>query len=310
MSGVLPTVDICIPTYNGAAFLAEAIESAIAQTYPHCTILVCDDGSADATLDVARSYAARSPFPLHVVAHARLGIAANWNACLDCTTGDYIKFLCQDDRLEPECVAQLVAAIARDGEIGMAFCRRRLLYGGELPADLAWLQAIHEAWPDLKPVQWGCDLLADRALLVPPDNKIGEPTNVLLSRRAIASVGAFDPAFGQYCDLDMWWRVMARWKIAFVDAELASFRIHPQQASQENQRRDRVWAEIYALWLKVLTDPVFQPVPLPARRRLYRHLWQTLGREAVKSALWGRWHRLPRIAQLCAQVLRAGRTMR
>jgi cellulose synthase/poly-beta-1,6-N-acetylglucosamine synthase-like glycosyltransferase len=47
---------IIIPAYNAAAFLGQAIDSALAQTYPHCEVVVVDDGSTDATASIVSSY--------------------------------------------------------------------------------------------------------------------------------------------------------------------------------------------------------------------------------------------------------------
>src|SRR5690606_24488463 len=88
-----PLVSICIPTYNGAAYIAEALESAIHQTYPHLEIVVSDDASTDATLAIVERFKSKTHIPVSVYHHVPKGIGANWNHCVKQANGAYIKFL-------------------------------------------------------------------------------------------------------------------------------------------------------------------------------------------------------------------------
>ena len=99
---------VCLPTYNGEAFLAEALASLSQQTYPNLEILLSDDGSEDATLDMLEEFRANSPHPCRLYRHSQLGMVQNWNFCIEKARGVYLKFLFQDDRLDPDCIRQLV----------------------------------------------------------------------------------------------------------------------------------------------------------------------------------------------------------
>src|SRR5947207_12966627 len=103
-----PLVSVCVPTYNGAAHLAEALYSIVAQTYPSLEVIICDDGSTDATLDIARLFAIECPHPVLLIEGERLGAVHNWNRCAAEARGQFIKFLFQDDTLEAECIAALI----------------------------------------------------------------------------------------------------------------------------------------------------------------------------------------------------------
>jgi hypothetical protein len=130
-----------------------------------------------------------------------------------------------------------------------------------MPASMQWLENLHQHWSNLQPVQAGLDLLCDRQLCQQPDNKIGEPTNVLIKTAVFQKIGLFDPQIQQFCDLEMWWRIMAHYKVAFVDLPLATFRLHPQQTTNSNLAADRIWHEIYAVWLKLIQAPIYKPIP-------------------------------------------------
>ncbi|MDT8416132.1 MAG: glycosyltransferase family A protein, partial [Flavobacteriaceae bacterium] len=120
-------VSICIPTYNGAAYLAEALESAIGQTYPHLEIVVSDDASTDDTLEIVESFKQKTQLPIRAFHHTPSGIGANWNHCMQKAQGEYIKFLFQDDVLMPDCVEKMVAAAEKHPQAGMIGSKRVFL---------------------------------------------------------------------------------------------------------------------------------------------------------------------------------------
>ncbi|WP_374442915.1 glycosyltransferase family 2 protein [Pseudomonas panipatensis] len=101
-------VAILLSTYNGAAFLAEQLDSLIAQTHPHWTIYASDDGSSDATLEILADYQKRlGADRLIIVDGPRRGFAANFLSLLarEEVQGAYFAFCDQDDFWKPERLA-------------------------------------------------------------------------------------------------------------------------------------------------------------------------------------------------------------
>jgi len=92
-----PLVSIIIPCYNGEEFVADAIRSALEQTYHKREILVVDDGSTDDSLDVITSFGDR----IRYVSKTNSGAAASRNVGLRQTTGSLVQFLDADDLLHP-----------------------------------------------------------------------------------------------------------------------------------------------------------------------------------------------------------------
>jgi glycosyltransferase involved in cell wall biosynthesis len=307
-----PKVSICIPTYNGAAFIDSAISSALVQTYSNFDIVISDDGSTDNTVAIAQAWQQKSAVPIILLQHERYGLVENWNYCAQYVCdrtpnpASYIKFLFQDDLLEIDCLARMVEVAQQDEAIGLAFSRRSLLYGSseQLPATKRWLQDLHKTWANLQPIQVGLDLFGDRHFLHQPDNKIGEPTNVLIKSSVFRELGGFDTSLRQFCDLEMWLRVMAHYRVAFIDEELATFRMHPLQTTNANVAQDRVWSEIYRVWLKLVFHPAFHNIAIATRRNIYLHLWQSLMRECLGSIFHHRWHRLSQIGALMVDACR------
>lgn len=92
---VNPLVSIMIPVYNGSNYLRQAIDSALAQTYDNCEIIVINDGSADngLTESIAKSYGER----IRYLYKANGGVASALNAGIRAARGDYISWLSHDD---------------------------------------------------------------------------------------------------------------------------------------------------------------------------------------------------------------------
>lgn len=96
-----PLVSIVIPCYNGAGTVASAIESALAQTWPHCEVVVVDDGSKDDSVSVLRSFGGR----IRWESQANAGGCAARNRGVALARGECIQFLDADDLLTPVAVA-------------------------------------------------------------------------------------------------------------------------------------------------------------------------------------------------------------
>jgi glycosyltransferase involved in cell wall biosynthesis/predicted O-linked N-acetylglucosamine transferase (SPINDLY family) len=263
-----PLVSICIPTYNGQDFLAETIASALAQTYPAIEIILSDDNSSDRTVEVAEMGLKNSRFPVRILKHERLGLVGNWTYCIEQARGKYIKFLFQDDLLEPECAAQLVEVAEQAPDIGLVFSQRRIEKRASSSENKALATAyrdgldLHKAWSHLASLQSGVALLNDPKLLLEPVNKIGEPTTVLLSKAAIEKVGGFDANLKQLVDAEMWLRIMTKYRIGFVDRVLSCFRLHEKQTTQTNQKAGLIIEDWKRFFKKIATDPVFAGLPV------------------------------------------------
>lgn len=106
-----PMVSIVIPVYNGANYLHEAIDSALAQTYPNIEIIVVNDGSNDgnATDDIARSYGNR----IRYFSKPNGGVASALNMGIEMMHGEYFSWLSHDDVYYPHKIASQIEFINR-----------------------------------------------------------------------------------------------------------------------------------------------------------------------------------------------------
>lgn len=254
-------VSVCIPTYNGEKYIAEALNSVFKQTYPNIEIILSDDNSTDRTVEIAKSFEQKSSFDFSVLEHSQYGLAQNWNFCISKAKGKYIKFLFQDDLLEPNAIEEMVNLAEQDEEIGLVFSPRSLFTNsGDANYDSNFLRHheakdVHEAWSRLQSIQSGQELLQDINILENPINKVGEPSTVLIRKEVFERVGLFNPEFCQLVDLDMWLRIMSQYKVGFVNKTLSHFRIHPQQQTRRNAAsKEAIFSDYQKLFHTIYTD--------------------------------------------------------
>lgn len=106
-----PLVSIIIPAYNVEAYLPEAIESALAQTYPHTEIIVVDNNSTDRTRAVAEGYQGRFPAKVRVVNAKSPGAPSARNYGLSLARGKWLQYLDADDILLPAKIESQMKAV-------------------------------------------------------------------------------------------------------------------------------------------------------------------------------------------------------
>jgi glycosyltransferase involved in cell wall biosynthesis len=129
-----PVVSVIIPVYNAAAHLETAVQSVLAQTYPHFELLVVDDGSSDGSLDIARRCAERDPDRIQVLQHPggiNRGVAESRNLAASRARGKYLAFLDADDRWLPEKLARQVEYMEDEPDLGLTFTKARIIREGE-----------------------------------------------------------------------------------------------------------------------------------------------------------------------------------
>lgn len=150
-----PTVSVVIPVHNGARFLAEAIRSALDQTYPPHEVIVVDDGSDDASAAIAASHKAT------VIRQPNRGVSAARNAGLAKASGEYVALLDADDIWLPTKLEQQLLAISTRAATGLCTTRfSYFLHPGVAPPPLLDQATLGTPQPKTCPSTW----LVHRAL--------------------------------------------------------------------------------------------------------------------------------------------------
>ena len=241
-----PLVSVCMPAFNAERWIGEAIESALAQTWTDFELVVSDNASTDSTLEIVRSYdddrIRVEPLELNI------GLTQNHNRLIRLSTGRYVKFLHADDVLAPTCVEEMVGLALEDDGIGLVFApRENVVYDAQ---GNEWTRVTSRDHERLGPP----DRINDgRALFLPllldefQHNWVGEPSAVLISREALRSCGLFNRYLQQTIDLELWLRVMLRFRVGFIDKPLCLYRMHQQSMTAAYRAEDRFWLD--QLWL-------------------------------------------------------------
>ncbi|MBZ8138294.1 hypothetical protein CLD22_00065 [Rubrivivax gelatinosus] len=236
-----PSVSICIPIYNGEAHLRPCLDSVLAQTAGDVEILAVDDGSSDGSVALLNEYA-RQDSRLQVVRNdANLGLVGNWGRCIGLARGRWIKFVFQDDVIQPDAVTLLLDAATAAGK-PLAFGRRDFIFEAGVSEDTRrWYERGAEAVRDIFPVGGAvaaeafCRLVLER----PSQNFIGEPVAVLFERSLLERIGPFNAHLAVFCDMEFWMRAGVNHGAAHCAERVASFRVHDASTTARSVKARR-----------------------------------------------------------------------
>src|SRR5687767_2945236 len=119
-----PKLSICIPVFNGADFIKEALDSVLDQEFKDFELIVVDNQSTDETLSIIRSY--KDPRIKLFINDTNIGMVPNWNRSMEVASGTYIKILPADDFIYPGCLQKQVDILDNDKEKRISLvCGRR-----------------------------------------------------------------------------------------------------------------------------------------------------------------------------------------
>jgi CTP:molybdopterin cytidylyltransferase MocA len=207
-----PLVSVIIPCFNQGHFLAEAIESALAQSYRPLEIVVVDDGSSDDSAQVARRYAG-----VKLIRQPNRGLSAARNAGLEASAGAYLVFVDADDRLLGEALQAGVNDLAEHPECAFVYGHYRLIAADGAPL----------------PSAEGRRVGADHYLEMLRANCIGMHATVMYRRAVFNDVGGFDTTLGACEDYDLYLRITRRFAVHCHAAVVAEYRQHDANMSKD-----------------------------------------------------------------------------
>ncbi len=225
-----PRVSILIPAYH-ERFFGDAFESAIAQEHGSFEVVVCDDSPGRAIENHVE--AVRDERVRYVRNPSRRGFEGNFTECLRQAKGDLVKFLNDDDRLRPHCIAKLAGAFERDPKVRLATSRRQVIdENGNPRADLPATTPVSHASCTIEGVELG-DLALVNGL-----NLIGEPSTVMFRRADVALEGAGVFTWGGrpyrcLADLSLWLRLLAKGAAFWFASPLSEYRVHADQEQRQ-----------------------------------------------------------------------------
>lgn len=221
MSHQSAKVSICLPVYNGAKFLAQAIRSTLDQSFSDFELLVVDDASRDGSDEIVSSFSDKR-LTLHRNAE-RLGLVGNWNKCLGLAGGEYVYIFHQDDVMLPGNVQAKVQLLDANPSVGFVFSRTELIDDQGRS-----IKATSESPAITDGVHRGRQFF-DSYFLQP--NVICCPS-VMVRKSCYENLGGFDSRLAYACDYEMWMRLCLFHDVAYIDDALLQYREHDGNESR------------------------------------------------------------------------------
>jgi hypothetical protein len=216
-------VSVVLPVWNGERFLVEAVESVLAQTLEGIELLLVDDGSTDATADIARGFAARDE-RVRLIETKRRGIAHALNAGIATARAPYVARMDADDICHPERLQKQVAHLDAHPDcvaVGSA------------------IEVIDETGEHVGTRTFPEDHASiARTLINGRWTAIAHPT-VVARRDVLVSIGCYRAHTVPSEDLDLWFRLSRVGKLANIRERLLRYRRHANSVGARD--RDRQW---------------------------------------------------------------------
>lgn len=250
-------VTIYMPAYNVKEYIIEAVESALAQTYPNIEVCIHDDGSSDGTLELVRERYKNEPL-VKITTELNGGIGHASNRAIEAGSGKYILQLDSDDILHPEAAERLVQSFIDNDGIVCAYGRFNRINPDGSHRDDGWENPVYSR-PRLF-----------RSMV------IHHPRMFL--RDAWKACGGFDINLTNAVDYDFFLRLSALGDMHHVRETLYSYRIHGESTSQAQtsiQDTNTLVVQTLALKREGLFERYTQFAPNPKfpRRISYSHRW-------------------------------------
>ncbi|NOY76732.1 MAG: glycosyltransferase [Calditrichaeota bacterium] len=215
----MPEVSVIIPTFNRAAWIANAVDSVLKQTFRDFELLVVDDGSTDDTLEILERFGSSITF----VAQPNRGVSSARNTGIGLASGKYLCFLDSDDLWKPRKLEIQLAAMSHYSEYKISY------------TDEIWIRNGRWANPKKRHQKysgWIFPHLLPLCLI--------SPSSVMIERSVFDEVGLFDESLPAGEDYDLWLRIGSRYPILFIPEKvIVKHGGHPDQLSQKYWGLDR-----------------------------------------------------------------------
>jgi glycosyltransferase involved in cell wall biosynthesis len=242
-----PLVSVVIPTFNAAAFVEQAVQSALTQSYKSLEVIVVDDGSTDTTSDALQPFRERITY----IHQSNQGPSAARNRGIRTARGELIAFLDADDVWMPEKLAEQVCAITATPRLG-------LVHSDVLEGDYQSQQ--YRARGD------GREFVGDCYARLFVGNRI-ITSSVLLRRTVVEELGMFDERISKPSaeDYDLWLRIARSYEFGFSARPLVYYRLHANNAS--NNLKVMASSELFVIHKALEADPQLPTRVGPGRIR-------------------------------------------
>ena len=212
-----PLVSVCIPSYNQERYIESAVKSVLSQTFSDFELIIVDDCSPDQTYERLQRF---SDSRIRLYRNDRnLGLEGNWNTAISKAQGTYVKLLCGDDILYPECLERQVALL-RKAEKRFSGAGCHLTQHADAGGQACLQQDVFQKGHQTPGGVWR----SARASAAGPTYSESRGA-VLFRRELLDKTGLFDGSIPYLIDLDMWIRLLKHGDALVVTEPLFGFRV-------------------------------------------------------------------------------------
>jgi glycosyltransferase involved in cell wall biosynthesis len=218
----MPKVDIIIPAYNAARYLAAALASVEAQTFADWRIMLIDDGSTDNTAEVAAPFMERLGQRFKYIKQENQGLPAARNAAIRNSSSEYMALLDSDDIWLPDRLAESLRYLESHPSVGISH------------SSVAFVDETGKILQTFDtPQKHGEGMVAPYIYM----RKLQLPCPTVTFRRScIEKVGLFDETMRATEDRDLWFRIALHFEVGFVPKVLAHYRVSAASMSSDPNR--------------------------------------------------------------------------
>jgi glycosyltransferase involved in cell wall biosynthesis len=269
---ISPKVSVCIPTFNGAAYVRGAVDSILQQEYQDFEVVIVDNCSADQTEALVVEISAQSGKIRFFRNEQNIGLAGNLNKCLEHARGEYIKYLCVDDLLLPGCLEQMVVELDTHPAVSLVCGGRLSMNESGQPFGLRRYSSHKEVVPGYKVIT--------RCLF--GGNFIGEPTAVMFRKSDM--LARFRDDLPQLMDMEMWFRLLESGELLNIEIPLCAIRFHEAQMTQANIKSGRLIEDNVRIFNEFSKKPYLKVTPwLVIRHKLLMTYRVWVSRKFISS---------------------------
>lgn len=241
---VAPKISVCIPTFNYARFLPQAIESVLMQKYDDFELLIIDNCSTDGTAEVVEAYRSQDKRIRFIVNDENVGAINNWNKCIDEARGEYIKFLLSDDLLATDdALSRMAGVLDIDPTLSLVVSSRH--------AVTEELQKI-KTYSPFRERRLGGNVAIARCLWE-HKNLIGEASAVMFRKQQ--GLRGFDARYIMLPDMEFWFYLLEQGALYHIHEPLCLIRRHSNQGTHEGLRNPDSLDDTKYLLAKYLHKP-------------------------------------------------------
>jgi glycosyltransferase involved in cell wall biosynthesis len=214
-----PTISVCIPAFNAASYLPQAIESVLQQEFEDFELLICDDASTDSTPEICRSY--DDPRVRYIRFDQNAGQAGNFNRCFKEAQGEFLTLLSADDYFLPGLLTDRIGRLREHPEVGFVVGAMRIV-------DAAGLEiSVSRTWSEdrfFQPAEFLGSLLFGAVV---------NTLSLVFRRECLDRIGLFRTDLTWGHDWEWIMRLAEQFGSIYVSEPLAAYRDHDASGTAE-----------------------------------------------------------------------------